>query len=217
MGGEEHLPVIPPKLSWRFMTRTLRLHSLSQRQRDGDHQRAEGAWTLQTLAMADVQQRECAAGCHQCHASDLVLDQATVLNTGKEIFRGKGCMGCHRLEGFDAEAEALNTNRQRFGSSKESQGLEKNIELTGKRRTLPQTTRKRSDSMHRQTPSVRRSATSITRWNSSTFNRGPVARAEKGRPQLKEVRVKINKEWIPVWLENLMLTGDNQNARVPIG
>ena len=74
------------------------------------------------------------AGCHQCHASDLVLDHATVLNTGKEIFRGKGCMGCHRLEGFDAEAEALTGNRQTIrkleGDRKE---LEKNIEQSWKR------------------------------------------------------------------------------------
>ena len=47
------------------------------------------------------------AGCHQCHAKDLVLEHADVLNRGKEIFYNEGCVGCHRFEGFDTEAEAL--------------------------------------------------------------------------------------------------------------
>ncbi|MDE2758400.1 MAG: hypothetical protein OXI92_17840, partial [Acidobacteriota bacterium] len=47
------------------------------------------------------------AGCHQCHAQDLVLDHADVLNRGKEIYYVEGCAGCHRFEGFDTEAEAL--------------------------------------------------------------------------------------------------------------
>src|SRR5207247_1215517 len=73
------------------------------------------------------------AGCHQCHASDLVLEHATVLNDGKEIFRGKGCIGCHRFEGFDVEAEALVNNRLMIrkleGERKEA---ERNIEKASK-------------------------------------------------------------------------------------
>jgi hypothetical protein len=94
-------------------------------------QKAHGRYKHWLWPMYDKENAQ--AGCHQCHASDLVLDHATVLNTGKEIFRGKGCMGCHRLEGFDAEAEALNANRQGIRKMEgERKELEKNIELTGK-------------------------------------------------------------------------------------
>ena len=47
------------------------------------------------------------AGCQQCHARDMVIANAETLNRGKELFRLKGCIGCHRFEGFDDERERL--------------------------------------------------------------------------------------------------------------
>lgn len=43
------------------------------------------------------------AGCLQCHEGDLYLEHATTLNEGKELFRFRGCWGCHPREGFDVE------------------------------------------------------------------------------------------------------------------
>ncbi len=47
------------------------------------------------------------AGCQQCHASEIVTEMAGTLNDGREIFRLRGCMGCHRYEGFDREADEM--------------------------------------------------------------------------------------------------------------
>ncbi len=49
------------------------------------------------------------AGCQNCHAADMVLVsgdmQWLTINNGKDLFRQKGCMGCHRYEGYDKEPE----------------------------------------------------------------------------------------------------------------
>src|SRR5262249_3412329 len=55
------------------------------------------------------------AGCQQCHAKDRVTDGATTLNLGRDLFMQRGCMGCHRYEGFDRETDALASTRQQIG------------------------------------------------------------------------------------------------------
>jgi hypothetical protein len=49
------------------------------------------------------------AGCNQCHSNDRVLQGATTLNRGKDLFYERGCVGCHRYEGFDRESDALSS------------------------------------------------------------------------------------------------------------
>ncbi|HKV32733.1 MAG TPA: hypothetical protein VJP89_00280, partial [Pyrinomonadaceae bacterium] len=55
------------------------------------------------------------AGCQQCHARDRVTDGADTLNLGRDLFMQRGCMGCHRYEGFDREGDALTAARQQIG------------------------------------------------------------------------------------------------------
>jgi hypothetical protein len=52
------------------------------------------------------------AGCQQCHANDRVTQGAETLNLGRDLFYQRGCMGCHRYEGFDRETDALTNTRQ---------------------------------------------------------------------------------------------------------
>ncbi len=52
------------------------------------------------------------AGCQQCHASDMVTEHAPVLNRAKQLYREKGCIGCHRFQGFDNQDEELVSARQ---------------------------------------------------------------------------------------------------------
>ena len=55
------------------------------------------------------------AGCQQCHARDRVTQGAEVLNLGRDLFAERGCMGCHRYEGFDRETDMLASARQTIG------------------------------------------------------------------------------------------------------
>src|SRR5579864_8641554 len=50
------------------------------------------------------------AGCQTCHAADMQLVSNEVgwtLSEGKDLFRQRGCVGCHRYEGYDKEPEDL--------------------------------------------------------------------------------------------------------------
>jgi hypothetical protein len=54
------------------------------------------------------------AGCQQCHAREIVTEMAGTLNAGREIFRLRGCTGCHRYEGFDREADEISSVNQQI-------------------------------------------------------------------------------------------------------
>ena len=52
------------------------------------------------------------AGCQQCHSRDRVTPGAETVNLGRDLFYTRGCVGCHRHEAFDREADALTGTRQ---------------------------------------------------------------------------------------------------------
>src|SRR5438045_9485686 len=57
------------------------------------------------------------AGCQTCHAADIVLvtnEVGWTLSEGKDLFRQRGCVGCHRYEGYDKEPEDLNSVGQQI-------------------------------------------------------------------------------------------------------
>jgi mono/diheme cytochrome c family protein len=144
------------------------------------------------------------AGCHQCHASDLVLEHASVLNQGKEIFRGRGCIGCHRFERFDAEAEALTANRQAIRRMEnQRQELEKNIEQSIKGADAA-ADNKEAQRLYAQADAFRQTISNIDHQMEQLDiqSKSLLREQKKVGPSLKEVRVKMKKEWIPVWLEN---------------
>jgi len=144
------------------------------------------------------------AGCQQCHTSDLILEHASTLNAGKEIFRHRGCMGCHRFEGFDAEAEALLNSRQMIrkleGDRKEA---EKNIEQSTKDADTA-SDNKEAQRLYARADALRQSISIIDNQveQLDLQSKSLLREQKKVAPSLKEVRMKIHKEWIPVWLEN---------------
>src|SRR4029077_16630237 len=57
------------------------------------------------------------AGAQTRHAADMVLvtgDVGWTLSEGKDLFRQRGCVGCHRFEGYDKEPEDLNSVAQQI-------------------------------------------------------------------------------------------------------
>jgi len=57
------------------------------------------------------------AGCQTCHAADMHLavgDVGSHISNGKFLFRQRGCMGCHRYEGYDKEPEDLTSIAQQL-------------------------------------------------------------------------------------------------------
>jgi hypothetical protein len=52
------------------------------------------------------------AGCQQCHVREIVTEMAGNLNDGRELFRLRGCIGCHRYEGFDRDGDEMTAVNQ---------------------------------------------------------------------------------------------------------
>jgi cytochrome c551/c552 len=144
------------------------------------------------------------AGCLQCHLGDRVLEHAPVLTRGRDLFQLKGCIGCHRYEIFDREADALSAARNEIISLEMKQKdarLEANREI------------KKGDSAETNEAAQKHfAAAENLRVNASNMDariaeldqrtKFLMQDVKKIGPNLKDVRYKLRKEWIPVWLKD---------------
>jgi cytochrome c551/c552 len=144
------------------------------------------------------------AGCHQCHSREVVTEGAETLNAGRELFLNKGCWGCHRFEGFDKESEELTDVRQQMKINRDEQAgndkeRRRNIEMGDNASDNDQTQR-----YYARGEELRlRNAKLDAEYDAFQLEEKSLAReVKKFGPSLKEVRVKLRKEWIPVWLKN---------------
>ena len=142
------------------------------------------------------------AGCNQCHNRDRVLQGADVLNRGKNLFQVRGCAGCHRYEAFDREADALSNARQGIKT------LE--IERDNRRREITQTgAAADAAASDEEATQLRKKAEALRQMISQIDARIDEFDAQakylmqdvkKLGPNLKEIKAKLRKDWIPVWL-----------------
>jgi len=147
------------------------------------------------------------AGCQTCHSADMVLVsgdiQFATINAGKDLFRQRGCNGCHRYEGYDKEPEDLNNIGQQI----------KQIE-TEKKDNLKQASyrMKQADAAesNEEANKLNTEAVNLRVANSKLDGRlqqldfqshSLMQDMKKIGPNLKDVRLKLNKNWIPVWLK----------------
>jgi cytochrome c2 len=143
------------------------------------------------------------AGCQQCHAKDRVTQGADTLNLGRDLFMQRGCMGCHRYEGFDRETDALATARSTI------QQLQDQITANDKQMATNEEARKTAS--EEDVPKLLANNQSLQVTNSLLAARIDQLNVQakylmqdqkKIGPNLKDVRVKLRKEWVPFWLEN---------------
>jgi cytochrome c551/c552 len=147
------------------------------------------------------------AGCQNCHAADMVLVsgdvQWEIIDNGKDLFRQKGCVGCHRYEGYDKEPEDLNSISQQI----------KQIE-TQKKDNLKQAAylMKQADAAETNEEANRLNTEAVDLRVANSKLGGRLQQLDfqshslmqdmkKVGPNLKDVRLKLNKNWIPVWLK----------------
>jgi cytochrome c2 len=143
------------------------------------------------------------AGCQQCHAKDRVTQGAETLNLGRDLFYQRGCQGCHRYEGFDRETDALSTARQNISQ------LEDQITANQKQIRLDEappegTTDEEAQKMLAQAEGLKVTnsilAARIDQLNLQS--KYLMQDQKKVGPNLKDVRLKLRKEWLPVWLSD---------------
>ena len=145
------------------------------------------------------------AGCQQCHAKDRVTQGADTLNLGRDLFMQRGCMGCHRYEGFDRETDALAGTRQTIGQLQD--------QITANEKQIREETARAGDEKTSEDEAKRllahaeslRVASSLLAARVDQLNvqaRYLMQDQKKVGPNLKDVRLKLRPEWIPVWLED---------------
>jgi cytochrome c551/c552 len=147
------------------------------------------------------------AGCQTCHAADMVLAKVdgdwSVIDEGKDLFRQRGCMGCHRYEGYDKEPEDLQSINQQIKTlegqkrdySKQSANL---AQEAGAAETNEEANRLNEKSVALK---VENSKIDGRLQQLDFQSHNLMQDMKKIGPNLKDVRLKLNKNWIPVWLK----------------
>jgi cytochrome c551/c552 len=143
------------------------------------------------------------AGCQQCHARDRVTQGAEVLNLGRDLFSERGCMGCHRYEGFDRETDSLASTRQTISQLEDQiRANEKQIREDEKASETAADEDVPKLLAHAQSLRVSSSLLAARIDQLNLQAKYLMQDQKKVGPNLKDVRVKLRKEWVPVWLED---------------
>src|SRR5271170_3703888 len=146
------------------------------------------------------------AGCQTCHAADMVLamgDVGATLNEGKDLFRQRGCMGCHRYEGYDKEPEDLLSVAQQIKQAEQEKT--ENLKHSADLMKQADAAASNEEANHLNDRAVALRVTNskldlrIVQLDRTT--KSLLQDMKKVGPNLKDVRLKLNKNWIPVWLK----------------
>jgi len=146
------------------------------------------------------------SGCQICHSADMVLvtnDVGWVVSEGKDLFRQRGCMGCHRYEGYDKEPEDLLSIGQEIKLLEQQK--KDNLKTAGDFMRQADKAQSNEEANRLNDRAVALKVTNskvdlrimqLDRTTKSLFQD-----MKKVGPNLKDIRLKLNKNWIPVWLK----------------
>jgi len=146
------------------------------------------------------------AGCQTCHAADMVLvsnDVGWTLLLGKDLFRQRGCVGCHRYEGYDKEPEDLLSIAQQIKLiEQEKKDNFKQANYLMKQADAAQTNDEANRLNDRAVAlKVTNSKLDLRIVQLDRSTKSLLQDMKKVGPNLKDVRLKLNRDWIPVWLK----------------
>ena len=143
------------------------------------------------------------AGCLQCHEADRYLEVSPTLDAGKQLFY-QDCIGCHAREGFDPEPQQLRTTQRSLADlltrKNENQLLiERTIGTADRAQTNEEAER-----LYAEADALTLSIAGIDTEFAQLQAReaGLMLAFKRVGPNLKEVRIKLKKEWIPIWIQN---------------
>ncbi len=127
-----------------------------------------------------------------------------VLNHGKELYRSRGCIGCHRFQGFDNQDELLVAARQnilQLSNTKHANLLEiPRLNRMGDQASDNAAANRYYQQATNLSVATDRIDAQVEQLEQRSHNL--LEEIKKIGPDLKEVRMKLRKEWIPYWLAN---------------
>jgi len=146
------------------------------------------------------------AGCQTCHAADMVLvsnDVGWTLTEGKDLFRQRGCTGCHRFEGYDKEPEDLLSIAQQLKQlDQEKKDNLKQAAYLMKQADTAETNEEANRLNDRAVAlKVTNSKLDLRIVQLDRATKSLLQDMKKVGPNLKDARLKLNRNWIPVWLK----------------
>jgi cytochrome c551/c552 len=147
------------------------------------------------------------AGCQSCHSADMVLASGDVqwqtINDGKDLFRQRGCMGCHRYEGYDKEPEDLNSVGQQIKQieTQKKENVKNTADLM--KQADAAASNDEANTLNGKAVDLRVANSKLdARLQQLDFHSHSLMQDQKKvGPNLKDARLKLNKNWIPVWLK----------------
>jgi len=143
------------------------------------------------------------AGCLHCHEADRYLESSPTLDAGKQLYY-LGCMGCHAREGFDPESRELRDTQKSLTDlltrKNETQLL---IERTVGSADRSQTNED-AERLYAEAETLTMSIADIDTEFADLQAReaGLMMAFKRVGPNLKDVRLKLRKEWVPDWIQN---------------
>ncbi len=147
------------------------------------------------------------AGCENCHRADMVLmttlGTGATISEGKFLFRQRGCNGCHRYEGYDHEPEDLvNITQQIRQLETEKKDNLLQAQQYMRQADDPHTSNEEANRLNTLAVTMRVDNSKIDGQMEQLDlrSRSLLLDEKKIGPDLKEIRAKLNKNWIPVWL-----------------
>jgi cytochrome c551/c552 len=146
------------------------------------------------------------AGCQTCHSADMVLvsgDVGWTISEGKDLFRQKGCMGCHRYEGYDKEPEDLNNVAQQIKQLEQAKKDNFKQAADLMKQADAAASNEEANQLNDKAVALKVSNSKMDgRIQQLDFQAHSLLQdTKKVGPNLKDVRLKLNKNWIPVWLK----------------
>jgi len=146
------------------------------------------------------------AGCQSCHAADILVvsgDMGWTLSEGKDLFRQRGCNGCHRFEGYDRESEEITSIMQQIKQI--DQEKRNNIKQAAYLMKQADAAESNEEANHLNDQAVAlrvgNSKLDLRTVQLERTTKSLLQDVKKIGPNLKDVRLKLNKNWIPVWLK----------------
>ncbi len=147
------------------------------------------------------------AGCQNCHAADMVLVSGDVqfqtINTGKDLFRQRGCNGCHRYEGYDRESEEITSIMQQIKQMDQEKRANVKQAVYLMKQADEAETNEEANHLNDQAVALRvaNSKLDLRTVQLERTTKSLLQDVKKIGPNLKDIRLKLNKNWIPVWLK----------------
>ncbi|MGI9102393.1 MAG: c-type cytochrome [Terriglobales bacterium] len=145
------------------------------------------------------------AGCQTCHAADMWLNVngvGSTISEGKFLFRQRGCNGCHRYEGYDREPEELLNIGQQIKQMEQQQRDNLHQASIYMGQADKAESNDEANRLNNRAVALRVENSKIAgRIEQLDLRSSSLLRdMKKIGPDLKEIREKLNKNWIPAWL-----------------